>query len=148
MLRYIDLLLVTFICSLFFSPKVYSQTWTTTTVGSVSSSTMPIIFADPLGNLHVAWTSSYKYLQYATNQSGSWGFSTQVASNSEKAIIFPSITSDEYGFAYVVGRFEQDGSLGLYVAASWLYKNGRYQIKDRAQPYNRDELIKQLVQWQ
>ncbi len=38
-------------------------------------------------------------------------------------------------------KFTQDVFLGLDVAASYFYKNGQYQIKDRAQPYNKDELI-------
>ncbi|MFC1627434.1 enolase C-terminal domain-like protein, partial [Patescibacteria group bacterium] len=38
-------------------------------------------------------------------------------------------------------KFAQDVFLGLDVAASHFYKNNRYQIKDRAQPYSKDELI-------
>ncbi len=35
----------------------------------------------------------------------------------------------------------KDVFFGLDVAADYFYKNGRYEIKDRAQPYSEDELI-------
>lgn len=38
-------------------------------------------------------------------------------------------------------KFAQDIFLGLDVAADFFFINGQYQIKDRAQPYSRDELI-------
>lgn len=38
-------------------------------------------------------------------------------------------------------KFAQDVFLGLDVAADFFFINGQYQIKDRAQPYSRDELI-------
>jgi len=38
-------------------------------------------------------------------------------------------------------KFTRDVFLGLDVAAHFFFKNGRYQIKDRAQPFSRDELI-------
>jgi len=38
-------------------------------------------------------------------------------------------------------KFASDVFLGLDVAANWFYKNGRYQIKDRAQSFTQKELI-------
>jgi len=43
-------------------------------------------------------------------------------------------------------KFASDVFLGLDVAANWFYKNGRYQIKDRAQPYTQQELIAYYIQ--
>lgn len=37
--------------------------------------------------------------------------------------------------------FAKDVFLGLDTAASFFYKNGHYQIKDRAQPFSREEMI-------
>ena len=38
-------------------------------------------------------------------------------------------------------KFTQDVFLGLDVSAGFFFKNNQYQIKDRAQPFSRDELI-------
>jgi len=38
-------------------------------------------------------------------------------------------------------KFASDVFLGLDVASNWFYKNGRYQIKDRAQSFTQKELI-------
>jgi enolase len=38
-------------------------------------------------------------------------------------------------------QMAKDVFLGLDVAADFFYKNGNYEIKDRAQPYREDELI-------
>jgi len=68
------------------------------------------------------------------------GFAPNLFTNMDALeVILEAIKQTEYKFA-------QDVFLGLDVAASWFYKNGRYQIKDRAQPYNRDELIAYFLQ--
>lgn len=43
-------------------------------------------------------------------------------------------------------RFANDVFLGLDVAASWFHKSNRYRIKDRAQPFSRDELITYYIE--
>lgn len=43
-------------------------------------------------------------------------------------------------------KLTQDVFLGLDVAAAWFLKSGQYQIKDRAQPFSRDELIAYFVE--
>ncbi len=68
------------------------------------------------------------------------GFAPNLFTNMDALeIILEAINQTEHKFA-------QDVFLGLDVAASWFYKNGRYQIKDRAQPYSRDELIAYYLQ--
>ena len=49
-------------------------------------------------------------------------------------VILEAINSTQYQFA-------QDVFVGLDVAANHFYKNGSYQIKDRAQPYSKEEFI-------
>ena len=49
-------------------------------------------------------------------------------------IIMETINQTSYSFA-------KDVFLGLDTASDFFYKNGHYQIKDRAQPFNREELI-------
>ena len=49
-------------------------------------------------------------------------------------IIMETINQTSYGFA-------KDVFVGLDTASDFFYKNGHYQIKDRAQPFNREELI-------
>ncbi len=86
---------------------VFGQTWTKTFVDVASVSQRPVICSDSLGHLHVAWTSDMANsgdLQYASNQYGDWGFTQQVEGFSSDAYV-PVITSDKYGFAYIVGRF-------------------------------------------
>jgi len=68
------------------------------------------------------------------------GFAPNLFTNMDALeVILEAVNQTEHKFA-------QDVFLGLDVAASWFYKNGRYQIKDRAQPYNRDELIAYYLQ--
>jgi len=43
-------------------------------------------------------------------------------------------------------KFQQDVFVGLDVAANYFYENGQYQIKDRAQPFSRDEFIAYYIQ--
>jgi len=43
-------------------------------------------------------------------------------------------------------QFAKDVFLGLDVAANFFYKNDRYTIKDRAQPYSKEELIAYYLQ--
>ncbi len=54
-------------------------------------------------------------------------------------VILEAINSTTYKFA-------KDVFVGLDVAANHFYKNGQYQIKDRAQPYNQEELIAYYLQ--
>ncbi len=82
--------------------------WTYITVGSRPASTRPVICSDPLGNLHVAWTSDNIYgelVQYASNQYGGWGYQKQVGGSSGNQAYCPSITADRQGFGYVVFRY-------------------------------------------
>jgi enolase len=63
------------------------------------------------------------------------GFAPNLFTNLDALeIMLEAIQSTRYHFA-------QDVFLGLDVAADYFYHNGHYQIKDRAQPYNPDELI-------
>ncbi len=89
---------------------IYSQgaDWTHTKVASASISTRPVICSDPLGTLHIAWSSGDYvgvFIQYATNQSGSWSFQKQVAGSSGNQAYSPSITADQEGYAYIVFRY-------------------------------------------
>jgi enolase len=43
-------------------------------------------------------------------------------------------------------QFTKDVFLGLDVASNHFYTNGQYQIKDRAQPFNREEFIAYYIQ--
>ncbi|MBL7067079.1 MAG: T9SS type A sorting domain-containing protein [Candidatus Marinimicrobia bacterium] len=82
--------------------------WTHITAGSAPSSTRPVICSDPLGNLHVAWTSDNVYgelVQYATNQYGGWGYQKKAAGRTGDGSYNPSITADRQGFAYIVYRY-------------------------------------------
>ena len=68
------------------------------------------------------------------------GFAPNLFTNMDALeVILEAINQTEHKFA-------QDVFLGLDVAASWFFKNGSYQIKDRAQPYNRDEFIAYYLQ--
>ncbi len=90
-------------------PGGLSQTFENTVVGTETLSTRPVIFADPLGHLHVGWTSGSntgKYLKYSTNQSGQWAFSRDVAGSSHDGIYVATITADKYGFSYISSRFD------------------------------------------
>ena len=85
-----------------------SATWTYTTAATEPISTRPVICADPLGHLHVAWTANDPYgetLHYASNQSGAWSYAKQVAGSYSNTAYTPSITVDRFGFAYIVARF-------------------------------------------
>lgn len=63
------------------------------------------------------------------------GFAPNLFTNLDALeVILESIHDTNYQFA-------KDVFLGLDAAASYFYKNGQYQIKDRAQPYSRNELI-------
>lgn len=89
---------------------IYSQgaDWTHTKVASASISTRPVICSDPLGTLHVAWSSGDPYgefIQYATNQPGSWSFQKQGAGSSGDQAYSPSITADQEGYAHIVFRY-------------------------------------------
>ncbi|MBN2601713.1 MAG: hypothetical protein JXR87_06960, partial [Candidatus Marinimicrobia bacterium] len=93
---------------LLLSTLLSAANWTHTTVGMASSSTRPVICSDPLGNLHVAWSSGDYvgvFIQYATNQSGSWSIQQQVAGSSGNQAYSPSITADNEGNAYIVFRY-------------------------------------------
>jgi len=97
------------VCVLLASLVLYGANWTHITVGSAPASTRPVICSDPLGNLHVAWTSDDIYgelVQYATNQPGSWSFQKQVAGSNGYQSYNPSITADQEGYAYIVYRYE------------------------------------------
>jgi len=68
------------------------------------------------------------------------GFAPNLFTNMDALeVILEAIKQTEHKFA-------QDVFLGLDVAASWFYKNGRYQIKDRAQPFDRKEFIAYYIQ--
>lgn len=89
---------------------IYAQgaCWTHTKVASASISTRPVICSDPLGSLHLAWSSGDYvgvFIQYATNQSGSWSFQKQVAGSSGNQAYSPSITADQEGYTYIVFRY-------------------------------------------
>jgi len=68
------------------------------------------------------------------------GFAPNLFTNLDALeIIVEAINNSEHKFA-------QDAFLGLDVAASWFFKNNKYTIKDRAQPFNRNDLIDYYVQ--
>lgn len=54
-------------------------------------------------------------------------------------VIIEAIKATQY-------KFQQDVFVGLDVAANHFYQNGQYQIKDRAQPFSRDEFIAYYTQ--
>ena len=82
--------------------------WTHTTIGTAPTSTRPVICSDPLGNLHIAWSSGDYvgvFIQYANNLSGTWSFQKQVAGSSGNQAYSPSITADKEGNPYIVFRY-------------------------------------------
>ncbi len=85
-----------------------AQTWTKKGVAYADYSTRPTISADPLGHLHIVWTSGSvygKHIEYASNQSGKWSFRRiYTSSGSGYDAYCPVVTSDKYGFAYIVSR--------------------------------------------
>jgi hypothetical protein len=86
---------------------LFSATWTHTQVATAPISTRPVIAADSLGYLHIAWTADDPYgetLRFATNQSGIWT-QKQIAGGPSNTAYNPSIITDKYGFTYIVGRF-------------------------------------------
>ncbi len=97
-----------FLMMLLYPLLLLSATWTHTDAATEPISTRPVICADPLGHLHIAWTANDPYgetLHYATNQSGDWTYAKQVAGGSSNTAYTPSITVDRYGFPYIVARF-------------------------------------------
>jgi len=63
------------------------------------------------------------------------GFAPNLFTNLDALeIILEAIKISQY-------KFSQDLFLGLDVAANYFYRSGQYEIKDRAQPFSRDELI-------
>ncbi len=63
------------------------------------------------------------------------GFAPDLFTNLDAlAVILEALKQTPYQMA-------KDVFLGLDVAADFFYKNGQYEIKDRAQPYREDELI-------
>jgi Secretion system C-terminal sorting domain len=84
-----------------------AATWTTTAVGYGTSPDRPVISSDPMGYLHVAFISDGIDLQYATNQSGSWGDQVRIAhcSGSSESFYIPTLAVNEYGFTAIATRF-------------------------------------------
>lgn len=68
------------------------------------------------------------------------GFAPDLFTNLDALeIILESIQATKY-------EFTKDVFLGLDVASNHFYLNGQYQIKDRAQPFNQEELIAYYLQ--
>ncbi|GAG34561.1 unnamed protein product, partial [marine sediment metagenome] len=67
------------------------------------------------------------------------GFAPNLFTNMDALeILMEAIGATEY-------QFGRDVFLGLDAAANFFFKNGKYTIKDRAQPFNRKEMIKYYV---
>lgn len=63
------------------------------------------------------------------------GFTPNLYSNSDVfELLVEAIKTSPYTFA-------QDLFFGVDVAASEIYRNGKYQLKDRSEPYSSDELV-------
>jgi enolase len=76
-----------------------------------------------------------KHRQAITSVGDEGGFAPNLFTNMDAlSAIIESLKLTSYDLA-------KDVFLGLDVAADWFYKNGRYEIKDRAQPYDEAELI-------
>jgi len=83
-------------------------------------------------------TLKHRRLIHSVGDEG--GFAPNLFTNMDALeIILETINSTQY-------QFTKDVFLGLDVAASFFFTNGQYQIKDRAQPYNKDELIAYYTQ--
>lgn len=67
------------------------------------------------------------------------GFAPNLYNNVDALELMVEAVSDS---AY---KLNTDCFLGLDIAASTFYKNGKYAIKDRQEPYNPDEFIKFLI---
>lgn len=75
----------------------------------------------------------YRHAIHSVGDEG--GFAPDLFTNLDAlSVILEALKSTPYQLA-------KDVFLGLDVAADFFYKNGHYEIKDRAQPYNEDELI-------
>ena len=76
-----------------------------------------------------------KYRRAITSVGDEGGFAPDLFTNLDAlSIILESLKQTPYQLA-------KDVFLGLDVAADYFYRNGHYEIKDRAQPYSREELI-------
>ena len=76
-----------------------------------------------------------KFRRAITSVGDEGGFAPDLFTNLDAlSIMLESLKQTPYQLA-------KDVFLGLDVAADFFYKNGHYEIKDRAQPYSRDELI-------
>lgn len=82
----------------------------------------------------------YRHAIHSVGDEG--GFAPDLFTNMDAlAVILEALKNTTYELA-------KDAFLGLDAAADYFYKNGHYEIKDRAQPYTEDELInyyKELV---
>lgn len=79
--------------------------------------------------------TTLKYRRAITSVGDEGGFAPDLFTNLDAlSVILESLKSTGYQLA-------KDVFLGLDVAADFFYKNGHYEIKDRAQPYSREELI-------
>ena len=85
--------------------------------------------------VYQALKSALKYRRAIHSVGDEGGFAPDLFTNLDAlSVILEAIKATPYQLA-------KDVFLGLDVAADFFYKNGHYEIKDRAQPYNEEELI-------
>ena len=84
-----------------------AATWSHTAVGYGTNADRPVITADPMGYLHVAYVINDVDLYYNTNQSGGWEDQFRIAhcSGTSEAFYIPTMAVNTYGFTAVAARF-------------------------------------------